>query len=94
MFDTVPQKFNLLFKSKYSRPYMVLLKKFSNADLTPLNNIISFNIKRKTINIDTSYIRDIVKNSIDENNNVITLKIKILIERQLKNMAKENRKIS
>lgn len=73
---------------------MVLLKKFSNADLTPLNNIISFNIKRKTINIDTSYIRDIVKNSIDENNNVITLKIKILIERQLKNMAKENRKIS
>ncbi|WP_455684818.1 hypothetical protein [Thomasclavelia sp.] len=73
---------------------MVLLKKFGNADLTPLNNIISFNIKRKTINIDTSYIRDIVKNSIDENNNVITLKIKILIERQLKNMAKENRKIS
>lgn len=73
---------------------MVLLKKFGNADLIPLNNIISFNIKRKTINIDTSYIRDIVKNSIDENNNVITLKIKILIERQLKNMAKENRKIS
>lgn len=73
---------------------MVLLKKFGNADLTPLNNFISFNIKRKTINIDTSYIRDIVKNSIDENNNVITLKIKILIERQLKNMAKENRKIS
>ena len=59
---------------------MTLLKEFNNAHLTHLKNIISFDGKERTINLDASHIKDIARNSIAENNDVITLKIKMLIE--------------
>ncbi len=55
------------------------LKELNNAHLIYLKNIISFDDKERTINIDTSHIRNITRNSICENNNFITLKIIILI---------------
>ena len=95
--DIVFSEFNSLFKSKYSRPYIALLKKFGNAHsiagahLTHLKNIISFNGKGRTLNLGTSHIKNVTRNSIGENNNVIALKIMLIefIERQLNNVDKK-----
>lgn len=78
--DIVFPEFNSLFKLKYFRPYMTLLKEFDNAHLTHLKNIVSIDSKERTINLDASHIKNIARNSIAENNDVITLKIKMLIE--------------
>lgn len=84
--DIVFPEFNSLFKSKYSRAYMALLKEFgnaysiANANLTHLKNVISFKGKGRKEDLDASTIRDTARNSIGENNDISTLKIKMLIE--------------
>lgn len=84
--DIVFPEFNSLFHSNYSRAYMALLKEFgnaysiANANLTHLKNVISFKGKGRKQDLDASTIRDTARNSIGENNDISTLKIKMLIE--------------
>ncbi|MEG0658895.1 IS110 family transposase [Anaerorhabdus sp.] len=84
--DIVFPEFNSLFKSKYSRSYMALLKEFgnaysiANAHLNHLKNVISFGGRGRRQNFDASLIRETAQNSIGENNEISTFKIKMLIE--------------
>ena len=63
--DIVSPKFNFQFKSKYSKPYIALLKEPSNFHLIHLQNIF--------------HIRDIVRNSTVYTNDATTLKINIYL---------------
>lgn len=84
--DIVFPEFNSLFRSKYSRPYMALLKEFgsacsiANAHLTRLKNVVSFKGRGKGLTLDASHIRDVARSSVGENNDIVTLKIRMLIE--------------
>ena len=65
---------------------MTLLKELSstcyivNAHLTRLKNVVSFKTERKGLTPSSSHIRDVARSSVSENNDVVTLKIRILIE--------------
>jgi len=84
--DIVIPEFNTWFKTKYSKAYMAVLKEFgssynlANANLTHLKNILKPKNKGNHVEIDASSLRDNAKKSIGEDNKVITLEIKMLID--------------
>lgn len=84
--DIVFPELNSIFKTKYSRAYMAILKEFgssynlANANLTHLKNVLKFEGRGRTIDIDASSLRDQAKQSIGENNEIIVLEIKMRIE--------------
>ena len=84
--DIVIPEFNTWFKTKYSKTYMAVLKEFgssynlANANLTHLKNVLTPKSKGHHVEIDASSLRDNAKTSIGENNEVIALEIKMLIE--------------
>lgn len=84
--DIVIPEFNSWFKTKYPKAYMAVLKEFgssynlANANLTHLKNILKPKTRGLHVEINASSLRDDAKKSIGENNEVITLEIKMLIE--------------
>lgn len=84
--DIVIPEFNSWFKTKYSKTYMAVLKEFGSsynlakANLTHLKNVLNPKNKGYHVEIDASSLRDNAKKSIGENNEVIALEIKTLIE--------------
>ena len=84
--DIVIPEFNTWFKTKYSKTYMAVLKEFGSsynlaeANLTHLKNVLTPKSKGHHVEIDASSLRDNAKKSIGENNEVIVLEIKMLIE--------------
>ena len=84
--DIVIPEFNSWFKTKYSKTYMAVLKEFGSsynlakANLTHLKNVLNPKNKGYHVEIDASSLRDNAKKSIGENNEVIALEIKMLIE--------------
>lgn len=51
-----------------------------NAHLTRLKNVVSVKDKRKGLTPGASHIRNVARGSVGENNDVVTLKIRMLIE--------------
>ncbi len=84
--DILFPEFNSLFKSKYSRPYMALLREFcsahniANANLTHLKNVIKQNGSGRTIDLTAVQLRDIARNSIGQGNQVTVFELKHLIQ--------------
>lgn len=84
--DIVIPEINVWFKTKYSRAYMAILKEFgnsynlANANLTHLKNILKPKGRGKHADVDAVSLREAAKQSIGENNEVITMEIGMLIE--------------
>ena len=84
--DIVIPEFNSWFKTKYSKAYMAVLKEFgssynlASANLAHLKKVLKPKSSGSRVDIDASTLRDNAKKSIGENNEVITLEIKMLIE--------------
>lgn len=84
--DIVIPELNTWLKTKYSKPYMAILKEFgssfnlANVNLTHLKNVLKSEGRGRVISIDASSLRDNARQSIGENNEIIVLQIKMLIE--------------
>lgn len=84
--DIVIPELNTWLKTKYSKPYMAILKEFgssynlANANLTHLKNVLKPEGRGRSISIDASSLRDNARQSIGENNEIIVLEIKMLME--------------
>ena len=84
--EFVIHEFNTWFKTKYSKAYMAVLKEFgsshnlASANLTHLKKVLKPKSSGSQVDIDASSLRASAKKSIGENNEVIALEIKMLIE--------------
>lgn len=84
--DIVIPELNTWFKTKYSKAYMAVLKEFgssynlANANLAHLKKVLKPKSSGSRVDIDASSLRSSAKKSIGENNEVIALEIKMLIE--------------
>ncbi|QIK57040.1 IS110 family transposase [Erysipelothrix sp. HDW6A] len=100
--DLVFPEYNTVFKTKYSKAYIAVLKEFPSAQaiapvhLTKLRDLI-LKVSSKRINPELpNHLKEIAKNSIGEPNQVIELKIQMFIESiemKMKQIEKLNHKI-
>lgn len=84
--DLVFPEYNHVFKTKYSRAYIAVLKVFPSANavalthLTKLRNIINHAASNRISSELPSQLKAVAKQSIGESNPVIELKVQMLIE--------------
>lgn len=84
--DIVFPEFNNWLKTKYSRAYMAVLKEFgssynlANANLTHLKKVLKPNGGGRKVDVDASSLREAAKQSIGENNEIVVMEIRMLIE--------------
>ncbi|MDF9825911.1 transposase [Breznakia sp. PF5-3] len=85
--DFVFPEFNSLFKTKYIRTYMALLKAFpgasliANANLTKLKNILKPCGRGRGVELEASHLKDVANNSIGSIDSLTSLEIQQLIAR-------------